>query len=107
MALLRTEADTIVRLMMDSLVGVHVINNGTSRSAALMQELRFLHAWCARHGVHLRASHVPSAVKFAADRLSRMADSTDWSLSDAAFRRLDAAYGHHTLDLFASSINRK
>lgn len=105
--LLRAEADTIVRLMINFLVGVHVINNGTPRSAALMQELRFLHAWCERHGVHLRASHVPSAVNFAADRLSRAADRTNWSLSDAAFHRLGAEYGPHTLDLFATSRNRK
>lgn len=105
-SLLREEG-TVVRLLMDSMVNVHVVNNGTSKSAALMAELRVLHALCERDGVHLRASHLPSAVNYAADRLSRSRDSTDWSLSDRAFRRLEATYGPHTLDLFASSLNRK
>lgn len=105
--LLRTDKDTVVRLVMNSLVSVHVINNSTSRSAAMLRELRFLKKWCERHGVHLRASHIPSAVNFAADRLSRVADSTEWSLSDRAFHRLEDQYGPHTVDLFATSVNHK
>jgi len=98
---------TVVRLMMDSMVGVHVVNNGTSRSEAMMQELRTLHALCEREKVELRASWLPSSVNYLADKLSRHRDSTDWSLSDRAFRRLERAHGPHTVDLFASSENRK
>lgn len=97
----------MVRLMMDSMVSVHVINNGTSKSEAMMAELRLLQRFCARHGVQVRASHLPSAVNHEADRLSRSRDSTDWSLSDAAFERLEAKYGPHTLDLFATNATRK
>eukprot|EP00170_Pyropia_yezoensis_P001636 contig_7071_g1640 len=39
--LLRAEKDTILRVLMNSLVGIHVVNNGTSRSEAFMRELRF------------------------------------------------------------------
>lgn len=46
-------------------------------------------------------------VNFAADRLSRMSDSTDWSLSNVAFHRLEAAHGPHRVDLFTSQLNRK
>lgn len=98
---------TMVRLMMDSMVSVHVINNRASKSEAMMAELRLLERFCAQNGVQLRASHLPSAVNHEADRLSRTADSTDWSLSDAAFQRLEAQFGPHTLDLFATSENRK
>lgn len=34
-SLLRPQV-TVVRLLMDSMVNVHVVNNGTSKSAALM-----------------------------------------------------------------------
>lgn len=98
---------TTLRLMMDSLVSVHVVNNGTSKSEAMMRELRLLHEWCQQDGVELRASHLPSAVNYAADRLSRSNDSTDWALSDWAFQRLERQHGPHTLDLFASSLNNK
>lgn len=98
---------TVLRLMMDSLVSVHVINNGTSKSDAMMVELRRLQAVCDAHGVHLRVSHLPSAASHVADKLYRTRDSTDWSLSDAAFQRLETVYGPHTLDLFATSDNRK
>lgn len=101
------EGATMVRIMMDSLVSVHEINNGTSKSEAMMAELRLLKRFCAQHGVQVRASHLPSAVNYEADRLSRSTDSTDWSLSDVAFRRLEAKYGPHTLDLFATSATRK
>eukprot|EP00170_Pyropia_yezoensis_P000576 contig_2858_g577 len=38
---------TMVRLMMDSMVSVHVINNRTSKSEAMMAELRLLERFCA------------------------------------------------------------
>jgi len=100
-------AGTVIRLMMDSLVCVHVVNNGTSRSEAMMAQLRRLQRVCARFGVQVRASHLPSAVNHVADKLSRSRDSTDWSLSDTAFRRLENKYGPHTVDVFAMSTNNK
>ena len=104
--LLRQEG-TAVRLMMDSLVGVQVVNNGTSCSEALTKALRMLRSLCELHGVQLRASFLPSAVNYVADRLSRHPDRTDWSLSDAGFRRLERLHGPHTVDLFATQLNYK
>lgn len=49
----------------------------------------------------------PSAVIYAANRLSRSNDSTDWVLSDRAFQRHERQHGPHTLDLFATSLNNK
>lgn len=98
---------TLVRLMTDSQVVMHVVNNGSSKSKAVMAELRRLHTTCRALGVTLRAEYLPSAVNMWADKLSRATDSTDWSLSAAAFARLDHAYGPHTLDLFATAENAK
>lgn len=45
------EGATTVRIMMDFMVSVHVINNGTFKSEAMMAELRPLEQFCAQHGV--------------------------------------------------------
>lgn len=55
----------------------------------------------------MRASYLPSAVNHEADRLPRSRDSTDWSLSDAAFKLLEAKYGPYTLDVLATSATHK
>lgn len=101
------QPETIVRLVTDSRVVMHVVNNGSSRSAAVMRELRRLRDVCEALGVQLRAEYLPSALNLYADSLSRATDSTDWSLRDATFRRLDAVYGPHTVDLCATAENTK
>lgn len=101
------QPETIVRLKVDSMVAMHTINALSSRSEAVMNELRRLHAVCKHLGVTLRAEYLPSALNLWADRLSRTRDSTDWSLRVAAFRYLDGLYGPHTIDLFASAENKK
>lgn len=99
------EPATIVRLRTDSRVAMEVINSGSSRSPALMQELRRLHKVATALGVTLRAEYLPSALNMWADRLSRTRDSTDWTLARPAFERLEGLYGPHTVDLFASAEN--
>lgn len=101
------QPETIFRLVTDSRVVMHVVNNGSSRSAAVMRELRRLREVCEALGVNLRAEYLPSALNLYAESLSRATDSTDWSLSDASFRRMDAAYGPHTIDLCATAENTK
>lgn len=101
------DIETIVRLVTDSRVVMHVVNNGSSRSKAVMRELRRLKAVCASLGVQLRAEYLPSALNLYADKLSRATDNTDWSLRAATFRRLDRLYGPHTIDLCATAENAK
>lgn len=60
---------------------------------------------CAALGVTLRAEYLPSALNCWADRLSRTPGSTDWSLSQRGFERLERRFGPHTLDLFATAEN--
>lgn len=99
------EPATIVRLRTDSRVAMEVINSGSSRSPALMWELRRLHTVATALGVTLRAEYLPSALNLWADRLSRTRDSTDWTLSRHSFERLERLYGPHTVDLFATAEN--
>lgn len=95
---------SIIRLRTDSMVALGVMRAGSSRSPVLMGEMRELHELCHEMQVEPRVEHVSSALNEWADRLSRENDSTTWTLSRAAFKRLDAIYGPHSVDLFASSI---
>jgi len=101
------QPDTVVRLRTDSLVTLHVINTGSSRSIALMEEMRRLHAVCLSLGVTLRAEYIPSALNMWADRLSRTRDSTDWTLRCDAFLKFERLYGPHTVDVFATAETKR
>lgn len=100
-------AGTTLRLRTDSMVALHVIRAGSSRSPVLMAEMRDLHELCQEMGIVLQVEHVSSVLNAWADRLSREHDSTDWTLQPSAFRRLDALYGPHTVDLFTSTDNAR
>jgi len=104
---LLADRESIIRLKMDSTVAIGVINKGTSSSPTMMAELRHLHALTEAMGVVLRPEHLPSALILWADRLSRERDSTDWTLSCAGFTQLEAKYGPHTLDLFATDLTTR
>lgn len=99
--------ETVLRLVTDSQVVMHVVNSGSSRSKAVMAELRRLREVCEAHGVTIRAEYLPSALNLWADALSRSNDSTDWSLRQATFLELDAEFGPHTVDLCATPENAK
>jgi len=98
---------TILRLRTDSMVALGVITAGSSRSPVLMSQYRELHELCHTMRVELRVEHIPSVLNDWADRLSRENDSTDWTLSTAAFHRLDGRYCPHSVDLFATELNTR
>lgn len=72
-----TQRDTWLLLKSDSTVTVGAVNALSSRSPAIMRELRLLHERCLAQGLTIRAEHLPSAFNAYADRLSREGDSTD------------------------------
>lgn len=95
----------IVHLRVDNKVAMHVANSFTSRSPALMGELRRLHAVIRRLGVTLRATWVASVANVWADALSRQRDRDDWRLNGQIVEVLQARYGPHTVDRFATTLN--
>lgn len=98
---LLTRQDSWLLLKSDSTVAVGAVNAMASRSPVIMEELRRIHALCLTWGVIFRAEHLPNAVNAYADRLSREGDSTNWTLSVAAFRELENRFGPHSVDWFA------
>ena len=97
----------LLRLRVDSRVAMHVINGFSSRSPALMDELRKLHAVAQRYRVTLRASWLPSVANVWADALSRQSDRHDWRIADRTFSALQQRYGPYTVDRFASPLNAR
>eukprot|EP00873_Tetraselmis_striata_P040771 jgi/Tetstr1/461035/TSEL_006185.t1 len=77
----------------------------TSRSPAMMAELRKLWYLLDSNCVHIRARYIRSAANVWADRLSRHLDSDDWQLDPVMFAELEAMWGAHSVDRFASAMS--
>lgn len=84
-----------------------VLQAQSSPSTTMMAEYRLLRNVLGDLRAALLHEWVPLSLNLWADRLSREVDSTDWTLSPAAFRGLDDLYGPHTIDLFASELNTR
>lgn len=93
-----------VLLHEDNQAVVHILTTLTSRSPALMNELRKLWYLLDVNNISIRPRYIQSAANIWADRLSREADDADWRLHPRLFRRLQRRY-HHTIDRFASQTN--
>jgi mRNA-degrading endonuclease HigB of HigAB toxin-antitoxin module len=85
---------------------VAILTNVTSRSPALMAELRKLWWLLDTNDITLRARYIRSAANVWADKLSRDRDGHgDWMLHPELFRQLDLEWGKHTVDRFATANN--
>ena len=61
-----------------------------------------------RYGIHLIAVHRPGKLNERADRLSWWTrDSSDLKLDPAVFKMADRKWGPHSVDLFATRLNRQ
>eukprot|EP00873_Tetraselmis_striata_P035161 jgi/Tetstr1/455425/TSEL_042257.t1 len=94
-----------VLLHEDNLAVCIVLAGLTSRSPAMMAELRKLWYLLDSNGVHIRARYIRSAANVWADRLSRHLDSDDWQLDPVLFAELEAMWGAHSVGRFASALN--
>eukprot|EP00873_Tetraselmis_striata_P044568 jgi/Tetstr1/464832/TSEL_009571.t1 len=83
----------------------NVLAGLTSRSPAMMAELGKLWYLLDSNGVHIRARYIRSAANVWADRLSRHLDNDDWQLEPVLFAELEAMWGAHSVDRFASAMN--
>jgi len=101
------QTQMVALLCTDSRVTMGVMNAGSYRSFALMSELRRRQNICLSMRVTLRAEHVPSALIFWADRLSRTSDSTDWTLWRSTFLKLEAHHRPYTIDVLATAENKQ
>ena len=94
-----------VRLHEDNHAVVAVLTHLTSRSPAMMTEVRKLWQVLDTNDIHLHPRYIRSAANTWADRLSRERDTSDWQLNPKLFRYLDKLWGPHSIDRFASMEN--
>ena len=62
---------------------------------------------CRQHDIILFPLWIPRAENTLADELSKIQDFDDWSLDDSSFSLIDALWGPHSVDRFASPHNAK
>ena len=106
-----------VETFLEALAGRHVLlrednqavcamlRSWTSRSPALLRELRKLWWLLDDNNIVLSPKYIRSADNWFADHLSRQSDDGDWRLNPRCFRLLQRAWGPHTVDRFATANN--
>ena len=78
-----------------------------SRISELQEIACDINELCETNGITLCPEWIPRADNQMADDLSRFGDCDDWSVSDSVFHDLDAKWGLHTFDRFASNYKTK
>ena len=91
----------------DNTVVIAYINHQGGRIPALNHVASRVWAWALTNKCPLQATHVPGSVNRRADFLSRVYDRSDWKLNPRWWGLLDTTWGPHTIDLFASHLNRQ
>ena len=60
---------------------------------------------CLVNSIILEAQWIPRSLNERGDLLSRFVNKDDWSVNPSLFRVIDAKWGPHTIDRFASHYN--
>ena len=76
-----------------------------SKKPDLQEEARAIFSLSLAQRIHIEPEWIPREKNGIADYLSRITDYDDWSLSHDTLNYLDALWGPHTIDRFASFYN--
>jgi len=95
-----------VSLLTDNQATMAVVNKGTSRSPLLMSLCRKIQALVHELRIFWRATYIRSADNVEADRLSRVTDPTDWTISEDLWSEAKSRFGLPEVDRFATNSNR-
>ena len=83
---------------------VFIIRSG-SKKEHLQDGALAIFELCFLHNIKLEVDWIPHSLNECADTISRIVDFDDWSLNPCIFSLLDARWGPHTVDCFASPYN--
>eukprot|EP00736_Rhodelphis_marinus_P008539 Rmarinus@m.5301 len=90
----------------DNATALAYVRNGGGRNPRLTTIAKQIWRMTSTHRIDLLPKFLPGSLNVTADRLSRMPhDPTDWQLHPKWFRRAEARWGPHTVDLFATAAN--
>ena len=93
-----------VRWFTDNQNVVRILTTG-SRKLVLQQEALAIFRRSVSSCIRIEPEWIPREANQQADLLSRIIDRDDWSLHPSLFKMLDAKWGPHTIDRFASFFN--
>ena len=93
-----------VRWFTDNQNVVRILTVG-SHKPALQQEAVAIFQLSVSSKIRIESEWIPREANQQADFLSRIVDKDDWSLHPDLFQILDAKWGLHTIDRFASYFN--
>jgi ribonuclease HI len=93
-----------VHILTDSANGQAIMEHGSGK-AHLQRLALSIFWWCQKQGVRLSVSWVPREQNTVADCFSKLEESCDFQLHPQWFGVLDAKWGPHTVDRFASTEN--
>ena len=93
-----------VKIFTDNQSAARIVSVGSSK-VHLQSVALSIFRFCLSHGIALEAQWIPRSLNERADLLSRFVDKDDWRVHPSVFRRVDAKWGPHTIDRFASYYN--
>ena len=98
----------IAALGMDNTTAVSYINKQGGGVQHLNTITQRIWNWCLQRDIYVRAYYLPGTENTTADTLSRKhRDRNDWKLKPEFFSILDQLWGPHTIDLFATHLNKQ
>jgi hypothetical protein len=62
---------------------------------------------CTKHSISIDIQWIPRKENTKADYISKMVDHEDWGVTDTFFEFIDNLWGPHSVDRFASVVNKK
>ena len=62
---------------------------------------------CLKNSISIKINWIPREENTSADKISKIIDYNDWSLSKEFFEYIDQQWGPHTIDRFANHKNKK
>ena len=92
---------TTVKISTDNQSAARIVSVGSSK-VHLQSVALSIFRFCFLHGISLEAQWIPRSLNERADLLSRFVDKDDWRVNPSVFRLVDAKWGSHTIDRFAS-----
>ena len=93
-----------VKVFTDNQGAARIVSVGSSK-VRLQSVAMSIFDFCLANGISLEAQWIPRSQNEKGDLLSRFADKDDWRINPSVFRLLDAKWGPHTVDRFATYYN--
>ena len=94
-----------IQILTDNISAMAYINHKGGPCPTLSDLVIQVWALAEQIGLSIDCRHISGINNVSADRLSRIVDKSNWMLNPGIFFMLDAIWGQHTIDRFASNQN--